>query len=60
MNIIVHRGTKQIGGMVTEICTESTRIFIDMGSELPDENGVAREEREIFMRCCGERYGRDC
>ncbi len=44
MNIIVHRGTKQIGGMVTEICTDSTRIFIDMGSELPDENGVAREE----------------
>lgn len=44
MNIIVHRGTKQIGGMVTEVSTTSTRIFIDMGSELPDENGVAREE----------------
>lgn len=44
MKIIVHRGTQQIGGMVTEICTESTRIFIDMGSELPDENGVARVE----------------
>lgn len=44
MKIIVHRGTKQIGGMVTEICTENTRIFIDMGSELPDENGIARVE----------------
>lgn len=44
MNIIVHRGTNQIGGMVTEISTESTRIFIDMGSELPDENGLTRPE----------------
>lgn len=39
MNIIVHRGTKQIGGCVTEISTEETRVFIDLGSELPDKNG---------------------
>lgn len=39
MNITVHRGTHQIGGCVTEIRTETTRIFIDMGSELPDEGG---------------------
>ncbi len=39
MNIIIHRGTHQIGGCVTEICTKKTHIFIDMGSELPDEDG---------------------
>lgn len=36
--IIIHRGTNQIGGSVTEISTSSTRILIDLGSELPDEN----------------------
>jgi len=44
MNIIVHRGTHQIGGCVTEICTEQTRIIIDMGSELPDEQGNSPDE----------------
>ena len=44
MKIIIHRGTQQIGGCVTEIRTDSTRIFIDMGSELPDENGKAAVE----------------
>lgn len=39
MKIIIHRGSHQIGGSVTEIYTEKTRIFIDMGSELPDEDG---------------------
>lgn len=44
MDIIVHRGSHQIGGMVTEIRTAGSRIFIDMGSELPDENGIAPQE----------------
>lgn len=39
MKIIIHRGTQQIGGCVTEIRSDKARIFIDMGSELPDENG---------------------
>lgn len=34
MRIIIHRGTHQIGGIATEICTENTRILIDMGDEL--------------------------
>ncbi|CRZ35086.1 ribonuclease J [Herbinix hemicellulosilytica] len=33
--IIIHRGTNQIGGCVTEIKTENHRIFIDFGEELP-------------------------
>lgn len=44
MNIVIHRGTHQIGGCITEISTDKTRIFIDMGSELPDENGDQQEE----------------
>lgn len=39
MEIIVHRGTHQIGGCATEIRTRSARILIDFGAELPDENG---------------------
>ena len=35
MEIIIHRGTHQIGGCVTEIKTEEARIVIDMGTPLP-------------------------
>ena len=42
MKIIIHRGTHQIGGISTEICTENTRILIDMGDELSlDSNFVS-------------------
>jgi len=43
LNIKIHRGTKQIGGCITEIFTEKTRIFIDMGAELPDENCLPKD-----------------
>ena len=34
MNIIIHRGTHQIGGSAIEIRTKSTRIIMDFGNEL--------------------------
>lgn len=34
MQIIIYRGTHQIGGMATEIRSSTTRILIDMGDEL--------------------------
>lgn len=34
MNIVVHRGTHQIGGSAIEISTKSTRIILDFGNEL--------------------------
>lgn len=34
MNIIIYRGTHQIGGSVIEISTASTRIMLDFGNEL--------------------------
>ncbi len=40
MQIKIHRGTHQIGGVVTEISTPSTRIIIDMGDELPSSNAT--------------------
>jgi len=35
--ITIHRGTRQIGGCVTEIATESHRVFIDFGDNLPGD-----------------------
>lgn len=39
MNIKIHRGLNQIGGCITEIWTETSRVFIDFGQNLPG-NGV--------------------
>ncbi len=33
--ITIHRGINQIGGCVTEVATDSTRILIDLGQNLP-------------------------
>ena len=35
MNIKIHRGLEQIGGCITEINTKNSRVFIDMGQNLP-------------------------
>ncbi len=39
MQIKIHRGINQIGGCITEIATSSTRILIDLGQNLPDNEG---------------------
>lgn len=44
MKIKIHRGTHQIGGCVTEIRTEKTRLLIDFGTQLPFRNGEMPEE----------------
>ena len=38
MKIIIHRGTHQIGGCVTEISTDNSKVFIDFGSDLPNSS----------------------
>lgn len=43
MKITVHRGIDQIGGCITEISTCSTRIFIDLGMNLPDGDGIVTD-----------------
>lgn len=35
MKITIHRGTHQIGGCMTEISTEKSKVFIDFGADLP-------------------------
>ena len=51
MEIIIHRGTHQIGGCITEIKSKKgTRIFIDIGENLPslDENQPEIEIEGLF------------
>lgn len=40
MKITIHRGTHQIGGCATEIRTDNTRIFVDLGSALDGSAGI--------------------
>lgn len=44
MEVIIHRGMRQIGGCVTEVRTAETRLIIDFGSDLPTENGTLPKE----------------
>ncbi|MDA3780925.1 MAG: hypothetical protein PF487_12010 [Bacteroidales bacterium] len=39
MEITIHRGIDQIGGSITEIATDRTKILIDFGQNLPDGEG---------------------
>lgn len=47
MQLIIHRGSHQIGGMATEIKTEKTRIIIDMGDELSLEEDFVSKKLDI-------------
>lgn len=42
----IHRGVDQIGGSITEIATATSRIFIDMGSNLPGSGEQLTKEEE--------------
>lgn len=53
MQIIVHRGTHQIGGCVTEIKTEGARIIIDFGAELPSAVQDGNKPFELNGVTCG-------
>lgn len=49
MDVKIHRGLEQIGGCITEISTATSRIFIDMGQNLPGvgEPTTADEDRQM-------------
>ncbi|MCM1310515.1 MAG: hypothetical protein NC301_05750 [Bacteroides sp.] len=49
MNITIHRGINQIGGCITELYTATSRIFIDMGDNLPGENDLTDGEKRSFV-----------
>lgn len=55
MRITIHRGLNQIGGCITEIATDSTRILIDLGQNLPDNQGNvndAFQSKEAVENLC--------
>ncbi|HPU62555.1 MAG TPA: MBL fold metallo-hydrolase [Mobilitalea sp.] len=53
--IIIHRGTNQIGGCVTEIKTDNKRIFIDFGEELPGTDSGNHELKIEGLNYAGEK-----
>ena len=45
MKVIIHRGTHQIGGCITEIeSNKGTKVAIDIGKNLPSINMKEKEE----------------
>ena len=46
MEIKVHRGLEQIGGCITEISTETSRVFIDFGQNLPGNGEPTTPEED--------------
>lgn len=46
MSITIHRGLDQIGGCITEISTATSRIFVDMGKNLPGSGRQMSQEEE--------------
>ena len=59
MKIIIHKGSHQIGGSITEIATDSSRIVIDMGADLPNSKNAHQSKLIIdgvtagSVRCDG-------
>lgn len=49
MIINIHRGLEQIGGCITEISTENSRVFIDMGQNLPGNGEQTTPEQDKEM-----------
>ncbi len=47
MNLIVWRGTKQIGGSCLEVSSATTRIIIDIGEVLPEIGVVKQRPRAL-------------
>ena len=44
MKIAIHRGINQIGGCITEIATDEAKIMIDLGQNLPNNQGDVSDE----------------
>ncbi len=71
-DIIIHRGSSQIGGCCTEISTGESRTLIDFGANLPGMDqtaqtkdsemlqkvfGFRRDGAVLFTHCHGDHYG---
>ncbi len=49
MRITIHRGLEQIGGCITEISTATSRVFIDLGQNLPGCGEPTTDEEDARM-----------
>lgn len=49
MPIKIHRGLDQIGGCITEIYTETSRVFIDFGQNLPGITETTTPEQDAQL-----------
>lgn len=48
MKVVIHRGTHQIGGCITEVISSAgTKIIIDIGQNLPSIDGNERNEIKV-------------
>ena len=56
MKIKIHKGAQQIGGNIVEISTNSSRIIIDFGADLPSNenmnNNIEIEGVTVGKRNC--------
>lgn len=52
VNITIHRGIDQIGGCITEISTDTSRVFVDFGQNLPGcgEPTTPRQDKAMVAR----------
>lgn len=53
MKTIIHRGKKQIGGNIVEISTDTTKILLDVGLELEDDNNQTLPKIQGLFDCAG-------
>ena len=49
MEVKIHRGLEQIGGRITEISTATSRVFIDLGQNLPGNGVEQTPEQDKLM-----------
>lgn len=50
MNLTIHRGTKEIGGSCVELQSKNSRILLDFGMPLVDDNGDPFNDRNIIKQ----------
>ncbi len=46
MRITIHRGIDQIGGCIAEICTEKSKVLIDLGHNLPQGDELVEDKMD--------------
>lgn len=49
VTITIHRGIDQIGGCITEISTNTSRVFVDFGQNLPGSENTTTAEEDMTL-----------